>query len=336
MDNPLWTERYAPSVDDIQQENARQRLQQVQGKKMNLIIYGPAGCGKTASARAIAREAHDYPDEDLIEINVADFFNRSKKEIRNDPRFESFLQGRSRMAKRDMINRVLKETARNSPVSGGYKTVLLDNAESIREDFQQSLRRIMERYHESTQFIIATRQPSKLISPIRSRCFVVPMNRPTDEQILTIVTSACEQAEIQYSEAGIAGIISHANRNIRAALLSAQTVAEQSEEITDETVAEVLTDVTIEESVLELFDDVESGDFKQVRKDLGTLLTDEGYDGDELLEELLRIAEEEYSVDQTLTLHRAAGDVDMAMSEGSDDRIHLMRLLTQWRQEALV
>jgi len=63
------------------------------------------------------------------------------------------------MAKRDMINRVLKESASYAPMSGEYKTVLLDNAEAIREDFQQALRRVMEQHHRTTQFVIATRQP---------------------------------------------------------------------------------------------------------------------------------------------------------------------------------
>jgi len=176
MDAPLWTETHAPALGDLPQASVRDRLDRAVDEPMNLVVQGPPGAGKTAAVRALADAAHE-DDTDLVEINVADFFDRTKKEIRSDPRFEQFLTGRSRMPKRDMINRVLKESASYAPVSGDYKTIVLDNAEAIREDFQQALRRVMERYHRTTQFVIATRQPSTLIAPIRSRCFPVPSGR---------------------------------------------------------------------------------------------------------------------------------------------------------------
>ena len=168
MDGPLWTEAHAPTLADLPQPGVRDALTGAVDEPMNLVVHGPEGAGKTAAVRALAREAHADPDNDLIAVNVDDFFSRTKTEIKNDPRFAPFLEGRSRLSKRDMINRVLKETASYASVSGEYKTLLLDNAESIREDFQQALRRVMEQHHRTTQFVVATRQPSKLIPPIRS------------------------------------------------------------------------------------------------------------------------------------------------------------------------
>jgi len=163
MESPLWTDEFAPEISDLPQPDARDYFETAVDEPLNLVVHGPPGVGKTAAVRALAAAAHEDPDNDLVELNVADFFDRTKKEIKNDERFASFLRGNSRMSKRDMINHVLKESASYQPVSGRYKTVLLDNAEAIREDFQQALRRVMERYAENTQFVIATRQPSKLI-----------------------------------------------------------------------------------------------------------------------------------------------------------------------------
>ena len=118
MDGPLWTDAYAPTLSEIRQDGARERLERAVDEPMNLVVQGPPGVGKTAAVRALARETHADPENDLVEINVADFFDRTKKEIRSDPRFEQFLEGRSRMAKRDMINRVLKESASYAPDIG--------------------------------------------------------------------------------------------------------------------------------------------------------------------------------------------------------------------------
>ena len=191
MDGPLWTERHAPEIADLPQPEARERFEGAKTEPMNLLVHGPIGVGKTAAVRALAKETHANPDADLIEINVADVFDMTKKEISEDPRFASFIDAKRRRnsSKADLLNHVLKESAANAPVSGAYKTVLLDNAEGMREDFQQALRRVMEQYHESTQFVIATRQPSALIPPIRSRCFPIVMRAPTHDETVAVLES---------------------------------------------------------------------------------------------------------------------------------------------------
>jgi len=240
MDDPLWTDAYAPSLSELPQADLRDRLDRTVDEPMNLIVQGPKGVGKTAAVRALAEETHENTEADLVEINVADFFGRTKKEIRNDPRFEQFLTGRSRMAKRDMINRVLKESASYAPVSGTFKTIVLDNAEAIREDFQQALRRVMEQHHRTTQFVFTTRQPSKLIAPIQSRCFPVPVRSPTVDEIIGVLEPICVAEEIAYDTDGLEFIASAAGGNLREAILTAQTTAMAADEITMQSAYETL------------------------------------------------------------------------------------------------
>ena len=87
MEGPLWTERHQPDIADLPQEGVRENLRRAVQEPMNLVVHGPKGAGKTAAVRALARETHENQN-DLIELNIADFFNRTKREIREDPRFE--------------------------------------------------------------------------------------------------------------------------------------------------------------------------------------------------------------------------------------------------------
>ena len=75
MDSPLWIDKYAPSVEDFPQEKLRYILPKSQEMPINFLLYGPAGGGKTSAARIIARGG------ELIEFNIADLVNSSKKEI---------------------------------------------------------------------------------------------------------------------------------------------------------------------------------------------------------------------------------------------------------------
>jgi replication factor C small subunit len=332
MDGPLWTERHAPDLADLPQAEVRDRLARARTEPMNLVVHGPSGAGKTAAVRAFARETHDDPDNDLFELNVADFFDRTKKQIREDPRFAPFLAGRSRMAKRDMVNHVLKEVAGYAPVSGSYKTILLDNAEAIREDFQQALRRVMEQHHRTTQFMFTTRQPAKLIAPIQSRCFPVPIRAPTTDEMMAVLESICESESVEYDESGLEYVASAADGNLRTAVLTAQTTVAQTDELTMQTAYETLGDIGDDDAIHDILLAVSNGEFADAREMVDDLLTDEGYDGTTLLESLLRVARSQstFDSDDVARLHKLAGAADHELTEGLDDRLHLLHLLTAW------
>ena len=331
MKAPLWIDEHAPSLAEFPQDDARQQLQRAVDEPMNIVVQGPEGVGKTAAVRALARETHANPETDLIELNVADFFDRTKKEIRSDPRFEPFLTGRSRMAKRDMINHVLKESAGYAPMSGSFKTISLDNAESIREDFQQALRRVIEQHHQTTQFVIVTRQPTKLIPPIRSRCLPVRMRAPTTDEIETVLRRIVEAEAATYDEEGLEYVAGYADGNLRQAILCAQATVVETDEISMNTAYETLGEVGHGDDLREVLSLADAGEFADARSGLDDLL-DDGYGGEELLRELLRVARANYTGEQLARLHRLAGEIDVDLVEGSDDRIHLAHLLSAWSQ----
>ncbi|PSQ42738.1 replication factor C small subunit 2 [Halobacteriales archaeon SW_7_68_16] len=329
MEGPLWIDRHRPGIDDLPQPEVRDRIERAVGESLNVVVHGPSGSGKTAAVRAMARATHANPDADLVEINVADFFDRTKTEITNDPRFEPFLAGRSGMAKRDMINHVLKEAASYAPADGEFRTVVLDNAEAIREDFQQALRRVMEQYHRTAQFAIITRQPTKLIAPIRSRSFPVPVRAPTEDEIAAVVTDIADAEGAEYEPDGVEFVAGWASGDLRKAILTAQTVHEEAGEITMETAYGVIDDLRSDERIEDALDAAEAGEFTDARSTLDELLIDEGMSGETVLEEILTTARSRYDGERLARLHRLAGEIDADLAEGTNDRIHLGRLLAE-------
>jgi len=57
------------------------------------------------------------------------------------------------------------------------------------------------------------------------------------------------------------------------------------------------------------------------------LLVDEGHSGSEVLEDVLDVARSRYSGAELAKLHRLAGEIDMDLQEGTNDRIHVSHLL---------
>ncbi|WP_226022380.1 AAA family ATPase [Halomicrobium salinisoli] len=346
MEPPLWTEEHAPSLADIPQEQAREHLQRAVEEPMNLIVHGPKGSGKTAGVRALAEATHENPDADLIEINVADVFDMTKSQIRDDPRFGHFLEGETEFSKqyrtgskeneykrewskREMLSHILQEMAGYAPTSGEYKTILLDNAEGMREDFQQALRRVMEQYYEATQFVIATRQPSALIAPIRSRCFPVVMRAPTHAETVGALERIVEREGVDYDDDGLEYVAGYADGDLRAATLGAQTTYEQQGEITMNAAYEALNDVEADDQVETMVEAAAAGEFTDARSTLDDLLVDEGHSGVDVLEDVLAVVRSKYSGDVVAEIHRFAGEIDADLVEGTNDRLHVSHLLAE-------
>jgi replication factor C small subunit len=331
MERPLWTDRYAPSLEELPQSAVRDRLGDAVSDPVNLIVHGPVGSGKSAAVRALADAAHADPENDLIEINVADFFGMTKKELAEDPRFTRFISSKRRResSKADLINYVLKESASYPPFSGEYNTILLDNAEAIREDFQQALRRVMEQYYEATQFVIATRQPTKLIPPIRSRCFQVPVRAPTEAEIVSVLRPIVEAEEVPHDDEGLEYIASYAEGNLRRAILAAQTAAEQQGELHGVAVLDPLQDVGLDDRIEEMLDAAEDGEYADARSVLDDLLIDEGLTGEEVMDEILAVARTRYNGDRLADIYETAGRVEFDLAQGTSPRIHLGRFLAE-------
>jgi replication factor C small subunit len=331
MDGPLWTDDHAPALADLPQRETRESLDRAVSEPLNLILHGPPGAGKTAAVRALANETHTDPESDLVELNVADFFDRTKKEVSEDPRFASFITPKRRRnsSKADLIKHVLSESASYAPVSGEYKTILLDNAETIREDFQQALRRVMERHHRTTQFVITTRQPSKLIPPIRSRCFSIPVRAPTTDETVEVLDGIVTTEGVTHDSSGLEYVAGYADGDLRRAILGAQTTAEEEGEITMDAAYEALGAVGNDERIEGMILAAERGEFQGARDTLDDLLVEEGLDGGEVLGDVLRISRSRSVGPPSAELHRLAGEVDMDLAEGTNDRLHLSHLLAE-------
>ena len=187
--------RYRPdNFDDlIGQEHVTDLLKNAldSGRSTHAYLFsGPRGCGKTTSARIMARclncvegptatpcgvcescvdLASGGPGSlDVVEIDAAS--NRGVDDARD-----------------------LRERAAFAPSRDRYKIFILDEAHMVTKEGSNALLKIVEEPPEHVKFIFATTEPEKVIGTIRSRTHHYPFRLVGPQILEPYLASLCEK-----------------------------------------------------------------------------------------------------------------------------------------------
>jgi replication factor C small subunit len=96
-----------------------------------------------------------------------------------------------------------------------------------------------------------------------------------------------------------------------------------------ETAYDALGDIGMRDELETIIAAAEDGDFEDARGDLDDLLYDEGYEGEEVLSELLAAVRSRCGGDELARVHALAGEIEFELAQGTSDRVHLGRLLAE-------
>jgi DNA polymerase III delta prime subunit len=148
----LWCEKYRPRTIEecILPENIKKTFRDFlnKGEVPNLLLAGPAGCGKTTVAKALCNEL----GVDVYVINGSDE-GRFLDTVRNNAKnFASTLSLTS---------------------SAKHKVIIIDEADNTTNDVQLLLRAFTEEFSGNCRFIFTCNYKNKIIEPLHSRCAVV-------------------------------------------------------------------------------------------------------------------------------------------------------------------
>jgi len=151
-DEFLWVEKYRPQTIEecILPEQTKKTFLDFldKGEVPNLLLSGPAGCGKTTVAKALCAEL----GVDVYVINGSDE-GRFLDTVRNNAKnFASTVSLTS---------------------ESKHKVIIIDEADNTAPDVQLLLRASIEEFSGNCRFIFTCNYKNKIIEPLHSRCAVV-------------------------------------------------------------------------------------------------------------------------------------------------------------------
>jgi len=149
----LWVEKYRPQTinDCILDKSLKDTFNKIVkgGELPNMMFTGSAGVGKTTVARALCNEL----GLDHIVVNGSEDGNI------------------------DTLRGKIKQFASTVSLMGGYKVVILDEADYLNpQSTQPALRGFIEEFSNNCRFILTCNFKNRIIEPLHSRCSVYEFN----------------------------------------------------------------------------------------------------------------------------------------------------------------
>jgi len=212
--------KYRPSVfaDVIGQEHVTVPLSNAleSGKTHHAYLFsGPRGCGKTSSARIMARSLNC---EKGPTPNPCGECQSCKDLVANGPGSIDVIELDA--ATHGLVDdaRDLRDKAFFAPVQSKYKIYIIDEAHQLGPGAANALLKVVEEPPAHVIFIFATTEPEKLISTIRSRTHHYPFRLVPPGTLAAHLEKVCESEGVKVAKGVIPLVVRASGGSVRDAL----------------------------------------------------------------------------------------------------------------------
>ena len=212
--------KYRPSVfaDVIGQEHVTVPLSNAleSGKTHHAYLFsGPRGCGKTSSARIMARSLNCEKGPTPTPCGLC---QSCKDLVANGPGSIDVIELDA--ATHGLVDdaRDLRDKAFFAPVQSKYKIYIIDEAHQLGPGAANALLKVVEEPPPHVIFIFATTEPEKLISTIRSRTHHYPFRLVPPGILTTHLEGICESEGVKVAKGVLPLVVRASGGSVRDAL----------------------------------------------------------------------------------------------------------------------
>ncbi|MFM7542717.1 MAG: DNA polymerase III subunit gamma and tau [Actinomycetales bacterium] len=212
--------KYRPSIfaDVIGQEHITVPLSNAleSGRIHHAYLFsGPRGCGKTSSARIMARSLNC---ENGPTPNPCGVCQSCKDLVANGPGSIDVIELDA--ATHGLVDdaRDLRDKAFFAPVSSKYKIYIIDEAHQLGPGAANALLKVVEEPPPHVLFIFATTEPDKLIATIRSRTHHYPFRLVPPGILQEHLQKVCDQEKVKVEKGVLPLVVRASGGSVRDAL----------------------------------------------------------------------------------------------------------------------
>ncbi|KAI9245087.1 P-loop containing nucleoside triphosphate hydrolase protein [Phascolomyces articulosus] len=240
----LWADKYRPTTLDqlTYHKGLTQQLKQmaVSENIPHMLFYGPSGAGKKTRITAILREIFG-PGVEKLKVDERQFATPSRRKmvftiVSSNFHLElnpSDLGVYDRVIVQDVIKDIAQSKQIDANAKHQFKVVIIDQADELTREAQAALRRTMEKHTSTMRLILCCNSLSKIIAPVRSRCLLIRVARPSQREVSSALQLVAQHEKFLLPPELALNIAQHTQCNLRASLLALESTAVRRTNLND-------------------------------------------------------------------------------------------------------
>ena len=231
----------------------------------HLLFHGTSGTGKTSTIMALAKELYGN-NINLMTMKLDASDDRGINSVREE--IKGFAE------KKNMFQK-------------GVKLIILDEADSMTFDAQFALRRIIEKYSETTRFCLICNYENKIIPAIRSRCANFRFNPINKNEIIETLLKISTNENLSIYDNSLEIIAHLSNGDLRKAINLLQSISMKSHEIIPINCYEIAGVPTYDDiNNIYHYLNMKDINFIEIYNNINSIIKNNGYSLDIVLKEL--------------------------------------------------
>lgn len=197
----------------------------------HIIFHGPAGCGKKTVIRLLLELLYDETVNNTVMTDyiVIGSGNKASTISIKQSNYHIVIEPNNNNFDKHLVTDIMKEYAKKAPLNvfktkRVFKTVLINNIDSMSYYAQTALRRTMEKHSRTCRFIMWCHSLSKVIDPLKSRCICFNVPSPLESDLFTYIFKINIKEDMNLDFSKLCEITEYADGNIKKALWKLQMI----------------------------------------------------------------------------------------------------------------
>jgi len=225
--NMFFVDKYAPKTYEQMffHKDKLEELKMISAKDdlPHILVYGPPESGKKTLIQRFLELIYDKTINNLktVDFNVVNSGTNNKSIIQlKQSNYHIIFDPNNNNSDKHTLRDVIKTYARVRPleiysVKKQFKVVLINNADMLSLSAQNALRRMMEIYSRTCKFVLWCTKISSIQDPIRSRCSLIRIPSPSNEQIYERLKFIAAKESIKISKSQYDEILKRSDGKIK-------------------------------------------------------------------------------------------------------------------------
>ncbi|XP_060596174.1 replication factor C subunit 5-like [Ruditapes philippinarum] len=213
----------------------------------------------------------------------------------------------------------------------GFKLVILDEADAMTRDAQNSLRRVIEKFTDNVRFCIICNYLSKIIPALQSRCTRFRFAPLSTEQMVPRLEHVIRAEGVNISPDGMQAVVTLANGDMRKSLNILQSCFMAYDEISEDSVY-MCVGHPLRKDIENIMYWILNENFTTAYNNLMNLKTAKGLALQDILTEVHQYVHKvDLPMHVRLHLLEKMAEVEYRLSSGTNEKIQLSSLIAAFQ-----